>query len=120
MEAHAARLSLLFALLDGSRIICAPHLRAALAICKYAIRSAEHCFGGLSVAARAILDALTARSPGEMPRTEIIREVFHGHRNAEQLDIALQELESAGLASPRREQTGGAPRELWRAAQKAN
>ncbi len=120
MEAHAIRLSLKYALLDGSRVISAPHLRAALAVCKYAIRSAEHCFGGLNADARAILNALTARSPGEMPRTDITRDVFNGHRNTAQLDIALRELQSAGLADCRQEQTSGAPRELWRAAKKAN
>ncbi len=49
----------------------AAHLRAALAVCKYAIRSAEDCFGGMSSDARAILAALAARFPGEMPRTDI-------------------------------------------------
>ena len=120
MEAHAIRLSLKYALLDGSQVISAPHLRAALAVCKYAIRSAEHCFGGLNADARAILNALTARSPGEMPRTDITRDVFNGHRSATQLDIALRELQSAGLADCREEPTSGAPRELWRAAKKAN
>jgi len=120
MEAHAIRLSLLYALLDGSRVISAPHLRAALAVCKYAIRSAEHCFGGLTADASAILNALSTCSPDEMPRTEITRNVFNGHRNADQLDIALHELESAGFATCRRETTNGAPRELWRSAKKAN
>jgi hypothetical protein len=61
-----------------------------------------------------------ARSPDEMQRTEITRDVFKNHKPADQLDIALMELESAGLAISRREQTNGAPRELWRAARKAN
>ena len=120
MEAHAVRLSLLYALLDGSRLICATHLRAALAVCKYAIRSAEHCFGGLSADARAILAALTARFPEEMQRTEITRDVFKNHKAGDQLDVALQELESADLATFRSETTAGASRELWRAAKKAN
>lgn len=120
MEAHAVRLSLLYALLDGSLVIRAPHLRAALAVCDYAIRSAEHCFGGLSPDARTINAALSARSPDELTRTDISREVFKNHKPAEQLDAALHELESAGLATCRNEATAGAPRELWRAAKKAN
>lgn len=98
----------------------AAHLRAALAVCKYAIRSAEHCFGGMSSDARAILAALAARFPGEMPRTDITPGVFNGHRNAGQLDIALRELQSAGFADSREEPTSGALRELWRAGKKAN
>jgi hypothetical protein len=120
MEAHAVRLSLNYALLDGSPIIRAPHLRAALAVCDYAIRSAEHCFGGLSPDARAIHAALSARSPKELTRTDISREVFKNHKPAEQLDAALRELENARIAICRNEATAGAPRELWRAAKKAD
>jgi hypothetical protein len=119
-EAHAVRLSLLYALLDGSPVIRAPHLRAALAVCDYAIRSTELCFGGLSADARAILAALKGRFPAEMPRTEITRDVFKNHKAGDELDMALQELESAGLATFRSETTAGAPRELWTAAKKAN
>lgn len=120
MEAHAVRLSLLYALLDGSPVIRAPHLRAALAVCDYAIRSAEHCFGGLSPDARMIHAALSARSPDELTRTDISREVFKNHKSAEQIYVALHELESACLATCRSEATAGAPRELWRAAKKAD
>ena len=34
-------------------------------------------------------------------RTDITREVFNGHRNTGQLDIALRELQSAGIAETR-------------------
>lgn len=120
MEAHAVRVALIYALLDGSPVINAAHLRAAFAVCDYALRSAEHCFGGLSGDARAILSALTIRHPGELTRTEITREIFNGHKTADALDGALRELETGGHAYRREESTGGAPRELWRVAKKAN
>ncbi len=116
LEAHAVRLSLIYALIDGSPIIQLPHLHAALAVCKYALHSAEHCFGGLSADARAIHAALTARAPGEMARTEIADDVFKKHITADKLTAALRELESANLATHRAENTNGAPRELWRSA----
>lgn len=116
MEAHAVRLALIYALLDGSPVINAAHLRAALAVCDYARRSAEHCFGGLSADARAILAALTIRHHGELSRTEITRDVFNGHKTAEALDAALRELEAGGHANRRDERTAGATRESWRAA----
>ena len=116
LEAHAVRLSLLYALLDGSAIIRLPHLHAALAVCQYALRSADHCFGGLSADARAIHTALTARAPGEMSRTEIIEDIFNKHISTERLTAALCELENAGIVVHRMEKTGGAPRELWQAA----
>lgn len=120
MEAHAVRLALIYALLDGSPMICAAHLRAALAVCDYALRSAEYCFGGLSADARAILAALSTRFPDWLARSDITREVFKGHRTAGALDAAFHELQSANLAECRHESTSGAPRELWRAAKKAN
>lgn len=120
MEAHAVRLMLIYALLDGSRVIKAAHLRAALAVCEYGLRSAEHCFGGLSSDARAILATLFKRHPGEMTRSEITRDVFSGHKAAETLAAALTELEAGGHATRRVEPTAGASREVWRHAKKAN
>lgn len=119
MEAHAVRLSLIYALLDCSAVIRLPHLQAALAVCEYGLRSAEYCFGGLSADASAILAALTARYPDPLARTDISSQVFHRHKPANAIDAALRELEGAGLAECRRELTNGAPRELWR-AKKAN
>ncbi len=115
LEAHAVRLSLIYALLDGSPIIGTEHLNAALAVCEYALRSAEHCFGGLSADAITIHAALKVRAPGEMTRTQITEEVFQKHITSDRLTAALGELARAHLATCRSEQTGGAPRELWRA-----
>jgi len=120
MEAHAVRLALIYALLDGSAVVGVAHLWAALAVCDYALRSAEHCFGGLSLDARAIHAALSARVGEWVTRTEISTGIFKGHKAAEQIDTALHELETAALAEHRTEATSGAPRELWRAAKKGN
>ncbi len=115
-EAHAVRLSLLYALLDGSRCIRVEHLRAALAICDYALRSAEYCFGGLSPNAKAILNALQTSVPIGLTRTSIYVQVFQRHTDSAQIDEALLELESGQYAVRSVEQTSGAPREIWHLA----
>jgi hypothetical protein len=114
LEAHATRLSLIYAALDGSPVIRPEHLRAALAVCDYALRSAAYCFGGLSPDAQAILEALRARGGEGMVRTEISRFIFSGHAPAAQIEAALRELEAAGVAGRSLEPTTGLPREIWR------
>jgi hypothetical protein len=47
-EAHVLRLSMLYALLDCSALICQEHLAAALAVWTYCEQSARHIFGTLS------------------------------------------------------------------------
>jgi hypothetical protein len=120
MEAHAVRLSLIYALLDGSPVIRVPHLRAALAVCDYCRWSAEQFFGGLSVNAQTILTGLTACFPNWLARTAITKVIFSGHISAANLEAALEELRIAGLVYRTVEDTAGAPRELWQAAKKAN
>ena len=44
-EAHAARLAMMFALLDLRREIGVPHLQAALAVWRYCEASARYIFG---------------------------------------------------------------------------
>jgi hypothetical protein len=119
-EAHAVRLSHLYALLDGSRFIRVEHLRAALAICDYALRSADYCFGGLSPNAKAILNALQFSAPEGLSRTFLQKQVFQGHCDAVDLEEALRELEAGHYATTTLEKTAGPTRELWHAANYAN
>jgi hypothetical protein len=118
-EAHAVRLSLIYALLDGSDIIRVEHLRAAFALCDYALRSAEYCFGGLSANAKTILNALKETAPEGLTRTVMFKQVFQCHTNSAQIDEALTELEAGHHAVRTMEQTGGKPRELWHLASPA-
>jgi hypothetical protein len=70
-EAHALRLSVLYAVLDRSLVVRPEHLRAALAVWDYAEASARRIFGeriGLS-SADVILAALRSRGPGGMTVT---------------------------------------------------
>lgn len=113
-EAHVLRLSLLYALTDGTRLITADHLTAALALWDYCAASARRIFGnalGDPVADR-IVAAL--RASGPLDRTQI-SEVFGRHAKAAQLDRGLATLLTAGKVRTWREETGGRSRTWWAA-----
>jgi hypothetical protein len=111
-EAQVLRLSVLYAVLDSSRIIQIPHLEAALAVWQYCEASARFVFGdatGDPIADR-ILEAL---ANGEMDRTSIYY-LFGKHAKSDRIAQALAMLQSAKLVRvERRESDGGRPREVW-------
>jgi hypothetical protein len=113
-EAHVLRLSCLYALLDSERTIKSDHLRAALAVWKYAEDSALYIFGEATgdPVADAIIAALRNNSGG-LTRTAI-SETFSRNLSKRRLDIALSSLQSQGRAhSVKREVDGGRPAEIW-------
>jgi hypothetical protein len=96
-EAQVVRLSLLYALLDGSDLITEEHLLAALAVWTYAEDSARYIFGesvGDATADR-ILTSLR-RSPDGLTRTQI-SDLFQRNVNAAEIERALELLRTAGL-----------------------
>lgn len=115
-EAQVLRLSCLFALLDCSATIRAPHLKAALAIWDYCLESARWIFGeALGDAVADELLALLRRSPRGLTRTEI-RDATGRNRQAADIERGLAVLAEHGLARMIRErETEGArkPTERW-------
>ena len=118
-EAHAIRLALLYALLDGEGQIQPEHLRAALALSGYAARSAHWALGHATgdPLAEQIHAALTAQPQG-MTRTEL-RDLLQRHQPGERVEQALQALAAAGRAHRTKIHTAGRPAELWTATQPA-
>jgi len=116
-EVHVLRLSLIYAVLDGSAVIQFPHLQAALAVWEYAEESARRIFGqslGLTVA-DTILMALRKRGP--LDRTQI-RDLFSRNKDKAEIDAALTLLEQKRLArkTTKRPEGGvGRPIEVWEA-----
>jgi hypothetical protein len=110
-EAHARRLALTYAQLDGAERIEFDHLEAALAFCRYAFDSAAYLFGGaeLDPMAQTILKALAA---GKKTQTEI-RDLFGRHQPAGRLAAVLSDLQERGRITLTEEQTGGRPRKVW-------
>jgi hypothetical protein len=104
-EALVLRLSLLYALTDGSPAIRRPHLDAALALWEYAERSALYIFGdrtGDPIADR-ILDAV---ADSRKNRTQI-SDLFDRHLTSARIERTLDQLVSEGRITRTVERTRG-------------
>lgn len=112
-EANVLRLSILYALLDGSDRVRVPHLAAAEELWRYAERCVDYIFGEASgdPVADTILQAL--RTTGEINRTQISG-LFARHESPDRIANALSSLASRGLAEPKTRSTRGRPEEVWR------
>ncbi len=113
-EAHALRLALLYALLDRSERIEAEHLRAALAVWGYCVRSAAYIFGEQAGDRDAdiILEALRS-APSGLTRSEIRRGLFGGNKPAASIATKLAMLLRMGLVRSESVPTPGRPAERW-------
>jgi hypothetical protein len=117
---QVVRLSLIYALLDLSPVVKERHLRAALAVWRYADDSARHIFGsslGNPVAER-ILDALRENEAG-LSRTNI-RDLFKRNKTARDIEDALALLLRYGFARKAVEETNGRSTERWFASQQVD
>lgn len=107
------RLSLMYALLDSSRVVESPHLISAAAVWRYCRASAEAIFGDLSgdTVTDRVLAALRRVAPGGLTR-DGLHDALSRHATAIQLAMSLQFLEERGLVVTRDEGTGGRPRSV--------
>jgi hypothetical protein len=112
-EAHARRLALTYAQLDGAERIEIQHLEAALAFCRYAFDSAAYLFGDaeLDPIAQKIIEALKS---GPKSQTELMS-LFQRNLKAEVLTVALRDLQERGRISLETRKTGerGRPTLVW-------
>lgn len=115
-EAHAIRLSLLYALSDGEREIKPEHLRGALALRDYSSRSAAWALSGATgdPLAEQLHQALTAATPDGLTRSQISDLLARNHPAAH-IQRALAALAIAGRATHSQVATAGRPAELWTA-----
>ena len=113
-EAQVLRLSVIYALLDESRVIRPEHHEAAMALWRYCEQSAKWIFGTSTGDRNAdkILTALRHVSNG-MTKTEISSDVFNRHASSADIDEALRLLHGLRMASYRTEVSGGAPIQRW-------
>ena len=112
-EAHVLRLAAIYALMDLSRTIELDHLKAGLAVWRYAEESARNIFGdatGDPVADR--IEEMLSETPAGMTRAEI-RDAFGRNQRSERIGQALQLLERLGRIRKETEHTGGRPAERW-------
>ena len=110
-EAQTLRLSVAYAIIDGSDVIDVQHLEAAWAVWSYCRASAAYIFGdsiGDEVADK-LLAALRAAGPDGMTSTEQSA-LFGRHVSARQLEAARDLLGEMRLAVTTTEDTAGRPR----------
>lgn len=131
-HAQTLRLSLLYALLDGSDVVRVEHLRAALAVWRYCEASARRLFGGDAPGQIIGKSGGGGGSPGSpvlplhlrlldhiVKTPGITRRGLHeatGNRvKADDMEASLSRLESQGLVHRTRCQSegGGRPAECW-------
>src|SRR5260221_8061880 len=113
-EAHVLRLSRLYAVLDGSTMIGANHIRSAIAFWDYCQASVGWIFSTTTGSAYAdkILTALQRRGC-EMSKTEISTEVFNKHISTEDLSAALELLLTSGLITESKVAGKGRPTHVY-------
>jgi hypothetical protein len=107
------RLAMLYALMDRSAEIRAPHLMAALALWDYAERSVVFIFGDrLGDPVADDLLQLLRRCPAGLTRTDLSNYLGR-HQSADSIGRALGLLLQHGLARSERQATSGRPTERW-------
>jgi hypothetical protein len=107
-EAHAVRLSLIYALLDRSPVIRRVHLEAALAVLDYVEASARFIFANRLGDPIADTILATVQRRGRMTRTDV-RDLFGRHESSSRTDTAIATLAAGGCISVREESSGGRP-----------
>jgi hypothetical protein len=112
-EAQVMRLALLYALLDQSAEIRAPHLMAGLALWQYAQQSALFIFGDRlgDPIGDAIVGALRL-APDGLSRTDL-NNLFGRNQPTAAIGRALTTLSGLGLAKKTTIQTPGRSAEIW-------
>lgn len=114
-EAQVLRLSMLYALLDGTATVSAPHLQAAASLWRYCDMSARLIFAGdiaetVDPLEAALLGAIR-RQPGINRKG--LHKTLGGHVAAAQMVQALARLRDRGTVRPETVQTRGRPSECW-------
>ncbi len=112
-EAQVLRLSLIYALLDGSAVIDVVHLRAAEALWLYAYESAQYVFGSLlgDKVADGVLRKLQENYPEGVDRDQLFA-LFSKHVTGTELTAAIQYLVKGGLARTEKVKTSGRSRDI--------
>ena len=111
-EAHVLRLSVAYALTDGSSVIKTHHLRAAGAMWSYCRESAAYIFGRGTLD-ETILSGLSAAGASGLSKSQI-HDLLGRHCKAQDLDSALERLKREGLIEITQLKGGGRPKTVFR------
>lgn len=104
---------MIYALLDKQSKIGMIHLKAGFAVWDYSQESTAFLFGGLAEdpVARKIHYNLE-KSENGLTRSEI-RDLFSGHKSADEIEEALRSLQEQDLVDSKKEPTKGRSSERW-------
>ena len=110
--AQVLRLSVVYALTDGSRSIDVAHIEAAWSVWQYCRQSVAYIFGAATgnPIADKLLSAITDAGPDGLDTRGMDR-VLAGHATRAERDAALEYLNRRGQICQWTEQTGGRPRQ---------
>ncbi len=117
-EAQVLRLSMIYALLDSSAVIGAPHLEAALALWDYSERSVHLIFGGSTGDSLADRICRLVRQ-GPLSQTELSAKLGH-HISAAEIDKAVRALIELEMVEKLTHKTNGRPKTVLSIAKHAN
>jgi hypothetical protein len=112
-EAQVLRLSAVYAVLDRSSVITAPHLEAALAVWEYCSATALELFGTSTGDVTADRIKLAIEESKEGLSREQIRCLFHGHVSSDRIEAALEQLMSLGVLTHYLQPGRGRPAKVW-------
>jgi hypothetical protein len=110
-EAQILRLSILYAVLDGHKVIDEEHVKAAVAVWSYCADSARIIFGGSTGHPLALqLERAISRAGSAGLDREGMHAALGRHTKASRITDALKKLDADGKITQRQEPTGGRPR----------
>ncbi|MCA9169688.1 MAG: bifunctional DNA primase/polymerase [Planctomycetales bacterium] len=112
-EAQTLRLSLIYALLDGSSTIEVTHLESAYAVWRYCRDSVRYLFFGTSgdTVADRIMERIRAAGDAGASRTDL-RDLFSGHVKGDRIEDAIKKLENGGKIKREHVKTAGRQKQI--------
>ena len=120
-EAQVLRLSMLYALMEGSATITCAHLMAALALWQYVEKSVVYLFGtSLGDAAADAVLAAVQQSKNGLTRNHLLTQTLHGNSRADALDRVLRLLVRLKLVTVSKIKSGGPGRPSERIERTSN
>ncbi|MBD8607565.1 DUF3987 domain-containing protein [Aeromicrobium sp. CFBP 8757] len=111
--AHLLRLSLIYALLDGSSVLEAKHLTSALAFWEYCESTVAHVWGASLGDSRTdkLYQALLTAGDAGLDRTQV-SSLFSNNLLKDEVNALTESLTTSGLAVTEQRPTGGRPRQV--------
>lgn len=114
-HAHSARMSVIYALLDGQGQVDVAHVRASLAAWDYVEASVRYVFGAEDCDRDLgrLVEYIDAAQLGGRSRKEVSVELFGKHKTKKELDVVFAKLLDLGRYEMKKVATAGRPQEFY-------